>query len=254
MITSDIDMKSGWFRQRLAGYDIYSPAPENVVDFIEAHMSRVVDSGLLSIFFANANSVVKCTSIRKNLSGDRVLLLNDGVALNIACRLLGKAAFPHNLNGTDFLPFFFLRARKSYRIFLLGAEPGIAEQAGNKIAAESRHQVVGWCDGFAGMDDADALIKHINGLEVDVLLVAMGNPRQEQWILQNKPHLQVKVAFAVGALFDFMAGKVSRAPIWVRKLRCEWLYRLCQEPKRLVRRYTLETLVFIYKCCRDRYL
>ncbi|NWK79439.1 WecB/TagA/CpsF family glycosyltransferase [Aquitalea sp. LB_tupeE] len=250
MNTADLKAQQ-WFCQRLAGFDIYSPTPQQAVSFIEQRMHA--DAGRpQNVFFANANSVVKCTDIKQALADDRVLLLNDGVALNIACRMLGKPVFPHNLNGTDFLPYFLSHASKPYRIFLLGAEPGIAEQAGQKIESMGMHDVVGCCDGFSGMADQDALIQRINSLQVDVLLVAMGNPRQEQWILDNREKLQVRVVFAVGALLDFMAGKVKRAPVWVRNLRGEWLFRLCQEPKRLLRRYSLEIIFFLYKCYKQK--
>jgi len=80
-----------------------------------------------------------------------------------------------------------------------------------------------------------------------VLLVARGNPLQELWIDQNLPRLDVRLAIGVGALFDFLAGRVVRAPRWVRKMRGEWVYRLWLEPKRLWRRYLVGNVRFVWR-------
>jgi beta-1,4-glucosyltransferase len=80
------------------------------------------------------------------------------------------------------------------------------------------------------------------------VLVALGNPRQEAWILENSPELTPSTYIGVGALFDFMSGAMPRAPQWMRSVRMEWLFRLYKEPRRLVRRYTIDFLKFLYLC------
>jgi alpha-1,3-mannosyltransferase len=83
--------------------------------------------------------------------------------------------------------------------------------------------------------------------QADVVLVAMGNPRQEMWLAENLEATGCRLGFAVGALFDFLAGDVSRAPIWMRSTRLEWIYRLLREPGRLWRRYLLGNPIFLLR-------
>lgn len=86
--------------------------------------------------------------------------------------------------------------------------------------------------------------------EIDILLVAMGTPLQEKWIEQHINQSHARVVFGVGALFDFVSGTVPRAPVWMRKLRCEWIYRLTREPSRLWRRYIVGIPVFLLHVLR----
>jgi exopolysaccharide biosynthesis WecB/TagA/CpsF family protein len=92
-----------------------------------------------------------------------------------------------------------------------------------------------------------ALVARINETEPDVLLVALGNPMQEAWIADRLPALRVKVAIGVGALFDYLAGAVPRAPVWIRRLGAEWVYRLLMEPWRLWRRYVIGNPRFLFR-------
>jgi alpha-1,3-mannosyltransferase len=103
-------------------------------------------------------------------------------------------------------------------------------------------------------DEAQILdvCRAINRSKADVVLVGLGNPLQEQWISRYGPHLEARLLIAVGALFDFLGGNVRRAPMWIRKARCEWAYRLAQEPRRLLHRYLVGNAVFLYRSRSDR--
>jgi len=111
--------------------------------------------------------------------------------------------------------------------------------------------VVGCRNGYDQARDPQATIAAINASGANVLLVAMGNPEQEKWILHHYHELHVSLLAGVGALFDFWAGAKPRAPQLVRRLRLEWLYRLSLEPARLLRRYTLDIAVFLALCLRS---
>jgi beta-1,4-glucosyltransferase len=87
-----------------------------------------------------------------------------------------------------------------------------------------------------------------------VVLVALGNPVQEEWILNHRQALDASILIGVGALFDFWAGDKPRAPRAIQKMRLEWLYRLALEPRRLLRRYSVDLLVFFAHCHRYRQL
>jgi len=166
-------------------------------------------------------------------------VLNDGIGTDIASRVLYGAKFPDNLNGTAFVPYFLSELQRGLRIFLLGAKPGIAERTAAVLQDQfPHHRVVGVRDGYGDID-APALSKMIRSARADLLLVGLGNPTQELWLARHFEATGCTLGVAVGALFDFMAGQVPRAPHWIRSARLEWLYRLCVEPRRLASRYLL---------------
>lgn len=206
-----------------------------------------------SLFFANTNFVVQCRNLRQQIIDARALVVNDGVGMEIAARLIHGERFFENLNGTDFIPFFFQQAPRPLRIFMLGGKPGVLHKAADYATKSLGQAVVGVCDGYGGMRSQHDLVEAINAAQPDMVLVALGNPLQEQWILAHRERLNAKILCGVGALFDFWAGDKPRAPRIARQLRMEWFYRLCLEPRRLLRRYTVDILVFLLHCYRHRH-
>lgn len=205
----------------------------------------------LMLFFANTNFVVKCRSLSAKMDGESVLIVNDGIGMDIAAMLIHRRRFKENLNGTDFTPYLLRQADRPLRLFLLGGKPQVVGRAADYARQQLEQEVVGMCDGYAGMSDI-RLIERIERSKPDLLLVALGNPVQEQWIMQHWEALNVPLVMGVGALFDFWAGAKPRAPRVVQSLRLEWLYRLCLEPRRLLRRYTVDILRFLLYCYRYR--
>lgn len=170
---------------------------------------------------------------------DKALVLNDGIGVDIASRLIYRTAFPDNLNGTDFVPLLLSKQEKPIKLFLVGSAPGVAARAARLF--EQRYPQICVTDtqhGFFDPQEEAALAQRIVAADPDLVLVGMGNPRQEIWAAQWMPVLQRPI-LCVGALFDFTSGVVRRAPPWVRRLRLEWGYRLMQEPSRLAERYLL---------------
>jgi beta-1,4-glucosyltransferase len=201
------------------------------------------------LFFANSNFIVNGRTLFQPSvqSTQNVLIANDGVALNIASRLIHHKIFSDNLNGTDFSPYFLSHYPGTLRIFLLGAKPDVVAKARGYVAANfSRHQVVGIQDGYFDRANSQSVIDRINFSQADILFVAMGNPLQEQWILEHQHALNPSYIFGVGALFDFWSGSKIRAPRVIQALHLEWLFRLCQEPKRLLKRYSVDMVKFLY--------
>ncbi len=133
---------------------------------------------------------------------------------------------------------------------MYGAKPDVVAKAADYVRDQLGQIVVGYQDGYEHIEP-DALIAAINQSAPDLLLVAMGNPLQESWILENRASLDVPIVSGVGALFDFWAGDKPRAPRFVQKIRMEWFYRLCLEPRRLFRRYTIDILVFLMACFKQ---
>jgi alpha-1,3-mannosyltransferase len=202
------------------------------------------------VAFANANALnVAAIDDRFRSVLKRCLVMNDGIGVDAASRILFGSRFPQNLNGTDFTPNYFKNTRNSYRIFFLGSSSGVAERAASRLMAMcgGRHQIAGCQNGYSRAGDTAAVVAKIRASQADVVLVAMGNPRQEMWLAEHLEATGCRLGFAVGALFDFLSGEVSRAPLWVRSARLEWVYRLLREPGRLWRRYVVGNPIFLLR-------
>lgn len=170
----------------------------------------------------------------------QMTLLNDGIGIDMASRILTGRSFPANLNGTDLIPEILENIGIPLRIFLLGAEEDHVVEARRHIETSyPMHQVVGHRNGYFDVSECDDVCAEVSRHRPDLLLVAMGNPRQEHFIVENRGKLDVAVAVGVGALFDFMSGSIARAPRFVQAIGLEWLFRFLQEPRRLFRRYVV---------------
>ncbi|HEY8085477.1 MAG TPA: WecB/TagA/CpsF family glycosyltransferase [Methylophilaceae bacterium] len=233
----------------MARFPVVVTTPDELADRLLQRMAQSKQSVLL---FANTNFIVKCRPLLPRMLNDEVIIVNDGVGMDIAALLLYRRRFKANLNGTDFTPFLITKCSRPLRVFLLGGKLQALDAAARYLDQELGQVVVGSCDGYQGMQQADDLVQVINASEADVLLVATGNPKQEQWILDHYRQLNVKLLSGVGALFDFWAKDKPRAPAWVQRIRMEWLFRLCLEPKRLFKRYTMDILIFLILCFRYR--
>lgn len=226
----------GWQTERILGLPIRSLAPDRCV----AELDRCVEEeapvrlGFVNIY--TAYLISNDPAYQEALQ--RLVLLNDGVGLDLVNMILHGRRFAHNLNGTDFVPLYLRSTRHSYRVFLLGAKPGIAEAALHvlrKLAPQ--HDYVGARHGYFTPEENEGILERISAAKADLVIVALGNPGQEQWIASNMERTGARLAIGVGALFDFLTGTIPRAPLWMRNARLEWLYRMMQEPKRLAMRY-----------------
>ena len=178
------------------------------------------------------------------LTADRVL--PDGLGVEIAARMNGKAVVA-NLNGTDFVPkLLCAAAARGQSVFLFGGRPDVARNAAEKLHHDIPNlRIVGTRDGYEGAQDTDAAIAAINASGADIVLVAMGVPMQDVWLARNASRLNARLTLGVGALFDFLAGRVARAPEILRKMRMEWVWRLAMEPRRMAQRYLIGNAAFL---------
>ncbi len=199
----------------------------------------------LIVFFANTHFVVTCQTLRGPIAANAsVFVLNDGIGMTLARRLLRKGSFPANLNGTDFIPRLLRESERPLRLYLLGAAKASLEGTASAFGRLPHVEIAGTCDGFSVWMREKEVIADINAAKPDILLVALGCPLQERWVLENVERLNVPVTCAVGALFDFVSGRQLRAPGFMRGSGLEWLYRLWREPRRLAYRYTIELVDF----------
>ncbi|MDH3377083.1 MAG: WecB/TagA/CpsF family glycosyltransferase [Gammaproteobacteria bacterium] len=175
-------------------------------------------------------------------------VLPDGIGIKVACRMRGIEQM-ENVNGTDLFPFLCERASETgLSLFLLGSHPGVADLV--KREMQDRYpnlRIAGTQHGYFSAEEETRVIDRINQSGADLLLVAMGCPRQEKWLHCHQRNLNARVRIGVGGLFDFYSGRVRRAPIWMRELGLEWVWRLLQEPTRLWRRYVIGNPLFLYR-------
>lgn len=172
------------------------------------------------------------------------LVVPDGAGVVWAARYQGDV-MPERVAGYDLVQNLLIEAMsEKYKIYLFGGAPGIAEKA--KRIAEERYpgvQIVGTRNGFFTKQDESEIVNDIKACQPDILLVALGVPRQEKWLEEYKEELKVPVSIGVGGTFDVMAGVVKRAPLWMQRSNLEWLFRLLSEPKRAIRMLALPHFV-----------
>lgn len=168
------------------------------------------------------------------------MLVADGAGVVLASKILG-CSVPEKVSGIDLVRNSFnLLLDKKIKYFLFGAKPGVAETAKEEILSQySNVEIVGCRDGYFSNDDVESIIVQINQSGADILLVALGAPKQEIWIYENMDKINVKVCIGVGGSFDVFAGTVKLAPEFFRRNGLEWLYRLYKEPWRFKRMLNL---------------
>src|SRR5579859_1612943 len=161
------------------------------------------------------------------------LVLADGIGI-VWASYPGKARVPERITGTDTVEALAKRcAASGYRMYLLGAAPGVAEQAAARLQAIAPGlAIAGTHAGSPVPEEEDAILERIWAADADVLCVAYGAPAQDLWIYRNLARLPVAVAMGVGGAFDFLSGRQRRAPRIMQRLGLEWLYRLYREPWR----------------------
>lgn len=172
------------------------------------------------------------------------LALADGWGVQAAARLLGQR-LPARVTGADGVPRLAgLAAARGWRLFLLGAAPGVAARAADILQAQHPAlQIVGTYAGSPNPVDEDVIVRQVLAAQPDILFVAYGAPAQDLWIARNQDRLRIPLAMGVGGALDFVAGVRQRAPRWVQDVHLEWLYRLWQEPWRWRRQLALPQFV-----------
>ena len=237
-----------------------SAAPERIrvghvgIDRVDFAQALDVIEGLVRarlggmVFTPNVDHVVLAEKDERFRAAYRAanLSLVDGTLLLWASRLLG-GRLPEKVSGSDLLqPLMQRTAQCGFRVYLLGGDPGVAEAARDRLLEQfPALRVVGCDDSRVDVDALDpAILERIKRAAPDLLLVALGAPKQEVFIFEHHAELGSAVCVGIGASLDFVAGTRRRAPRWISRIGLEWLYRLLQEPRRLARRYLLRDPLF----------
>ena len=215
-------------------------AVECVTKLISADKSSMVAT-------ANAEMLLNAThdAELKAILNAASLVVPDGAGTVWAARHLGKF-MPERVAGFDLVQELMkISPRNDWKIFLFGAAPGIADKA--KLKAEELYpgiKIVGTRNGYFKPEDEPEIVAQIKSSRADILLAALGVPKQEKWLAAHKDELKIPVSIGVGGTFDVMAGVVKRAPLWMQRARLEWLFRAMLQPSRAGRLIALPKFVW----------
>lgn len=179
----------------------------------------------------------------------------DGGGIVVGFRILGDR-IPPRLTMADWgWEAASYCAEKGHTLFLLGSPDGVAQIAAKKLTSHAPDlQIVGMHHGFFSKNgiENEAVIRKINEVCPDILMVGMGMPLEQRWILDNYRKITAKVFWEVGAGLQYWAGLIPRCPMWMQPVHMEWLYRLILEPRRMAKRYLFGNTVFMLRILSER--
>jgi N-acetylglucosaminyldiphosphoundecaprenol N-acetyl-beta-D-mannosaminyltransferase len=181
----------------------------------------------------------------------------DGFGVKWGAKLLGLS-IPQRFTPPDWFPLLAKTcSQNDYSLFFLGANPGIAERCSKNLQMQfPKLRIVGTQHGYFDKtqycEENEAVVQMINSSQPDILVVGFGMPAQERWLLENWERIQAHIALPVGAMLDYLAGEVPRAPHWMTDHGLEWLGRLIIEPERLWKRYFFGNPRFFWFILRQR--
>ena len=189
--------------------------------------------------------------VSKKIFEDAEIVFTDGKPIIWMAKWL-KRPIVEKISGPDLMELLCERAaKKGYRIFLLGAGPGVAANAAKNL--EQRYpgfQCAGTYSPPMGFEkdpkEMEKIISMLKESQADQLFVGMGSPKQDIFIYENMQKYQIPVSYSMGAALDFIGGSVKRAPKWMCDHGLEWLHRCMTNPKRLVKRYVEDLRIFSY--------
>jgi len=240
-----MDMEDSGIAIKLIGVNVHRLSAEELYDFICA---AIVNNERRIISNHNSHSLYIYHHDEKMRSfyAKSARIVIDSMPLVFIGKLLNYPLRRENrMTPLDWVPPLLEQAaQKGWRVFYLGSEPGVAEQGAQvwrsripKLEIATHH---GYFDIKHESFENQQVIAAINAYRPQILMVGMGMPRQEHWIVDNLQQLNTNVIINVGALIDYVAGVIPTPPRWMGRVGLEWLYRLVSEPRRLGRRYLLE--------------
>ena len=213
---------------------------------VEAVQQFIAEKKVALVATANAEMLMRATQDEelKDILNQADLVVPDGAGTVWAAGHLGEP-MPERVAGFDLAQELMREApSRGDRVYFFGSAPGVADKA--KAKAEELYpgiQVVGVRNGFFSEADEPQIIADIRAAKPDILLAALGVPKQEKWLKKHMQELQVPVSIGVGGTLDVMAGVMERAPLWMQKAKLEWLFRGLKQPSRAGRLLALPKFV-----------
>lgn len=251
------------FARRVAKEDDYSPKvdilgiqidairPEEVLNRIDTHISAR-NAGFMHIITADSLAIAryqKDADFKEKMEAAE-LIVPDGAGIVWAADFIGTP-LPSRVPGVALVgQICEISKEKNYKIFFIGSKPGTAQKAADILKEKNNANIVGVEHGYFAKDSEEEkqMLQKIKDSEADIVFVAMGVPRQEDFITKLRQYSKNIIAIGVGGSFDVISGALPRAPQWMQRFGMEWLFRLCLEPRRITR--MLEIPVFVVDVMR----
>lgn len=229
---------------------------EELVDYIGQTISRDEKSIVANVNVHAMNIAYEMAEFRRFLN-DSEIVFCDGFGVKLGAKFIGKD-IPYRYTPPDWIPLLAnLCVQQGYSLFLLGAKPGVAERAMQVLERDHPGiRVVGTYHGYfdktPGSADTRAVVEKISAARPNILILGFGMPLQEMWLRDNWPDVDSNIAITAGALLDYLAGEVYRAPRAFTDNGLEWLARLLIEPRRLWKRYLIGNPKFLWRIIKHR--
>ncbi len=228
------------------------------VDQLHAYMADLIvrdDKALVLNVNVHCMNLAYENPWLRNFLNSAEMVFCDGAGVRLGGKLKGES-LPKRITYADWVWQLAAFAEPlGWTFYFLGAKPGVAQKAAD--ALRERHpalKVVGTHDGYFSHDpnsaENQAVIDEINALKPNILMMGMGMPLQEKWLMENWQQVDANIALTGGAVFDYVSGELQRAPRWMTDNGLEWLGRLLIEPKRLWQRYVVGNPLFLYRVWR----
>lgn len=239
-------MRPNYETSRIAGIDVYNLSEDEAVTAIDRLLA---DGRPHYMAVVNAAKIVAASSderLRRALAQADIVTA-DGMSVVWASRALGRP-LKQRVTGIDlFERLVEHAARAGLSVYFLGARDEAVRRLVERFTSRHPHlRLAGYRNGYFDPSESGAVAEAIRRSKADLLFVAMGSPAQEYWIASNLAGTGARFALGVGGSFDHLSGLARRAPVWVRGIGFEWLYRLLREPRRLWRRYLIGNTAFIW--------
>lgn len=224
-------------KESILGIKVSVTSYEDLKNCINEDIKNNKKSFIVAI---NPEKILKARKDKKlkKLLNNADYQIPDGIGVIYASKLQ-KGQIKSRITGIDCMEMLCEEsALKGYKIFLYGAKKEAINEAKKKLEEKYNHiKIVGAMDGYE--KDNEKIIKAVNKSKADIIFVALGSPKQENWIIDNKDKVCAKIFQGVGGSFDVISGNIKRAPKWMQNMGLEWLYRLIKEPKRIFRQIKL---------------
>jgi len=219
-------------RRELLGTTVHAVGLDEALQWLRDRIASHTPGYVVTLNGALLVQTARDPALRA-IVNEAAMVTADGIGVVLAARILCVTGI-RRLAGIDLASAACAQAAvNGHRIYLLGASPGVAEAAADALRARyPAIQIAGTHHGFFAADEEASIIDGIRQERPDLLLVALGAPRQEQWMHRWLATVGVPVAIGVGGSLDVLAGRVRRAPGWIRRIGMEWLFRVLLEPRR----------------------
>ena len=224
-------------KENILGIDVLATTYEELKVSVEQDIKKGKKSFIVAINPEKLLRARKDSALTKLLN-DATYQIPDGIGVIYASKLK-RGKINSRITGIDCMDMLCkLSDDKGYKVFMYGAKEETIKKAKEEIEKKYPNiKIVGYINGY--LNDDKKIIETVNKSKADILFVALGSPKQEEWIVKNMNKLCVKIFQGVGGSFDVFSGNIKRAPKWMQKYGLEWLYRLIKEPKRIFRQLKL---------------